>query len=238
MNHFEQIEAYLSGAMVEQEKALFEQQLQQDAALRRDFEEWLQTEAIIAKHEAAEANLPEIKKTLSALTRAHFGKSAHEQKGKLILFRKYVYAAMAAAAILLFFILMPGGIDNYNIAPMPGAVVRGAEDAGKKGGQLFNEGKYAEALPYLRKNANADTANATANFYYAVALLKTERATDALPVFKKLAQGGSAYKGDSYFFAALAAYKSGEKNLAKEFAKQVPQASPYYKNARKILKKL
>lgn len=238
MNHFEQIEAYLGGEMNAEEKASFEALLQENAALKKDYDEWLQTEAIITKHEAAEAGVPALKKTLEPLTRDYFNTEQASQKGRVVSFKKYVYAAMAAAAILAIFFFMPGSIDNYDINPMPGAVVRGKEDATKKGAQLFNEAKYAEALPYLAQNAAEDTASATANFYYAVALIKTENATAALPLFEKLAEGGSVYKEDSYFFAALAAYKINNKEVAEKYASRAPENNQYYKHAQRLLKKL
>lgn len=237
MNHFEQIEAYISGEMNASEKAAFEVLLKQDAGVKKDFDEWLQTEAIITKHEAAATSATALTNTLQPLTKEYFQAEAVQQKGRVVSFKKYVYAAMAAAAILVFFFLMPANIDNYEITPMPGAVVRGSEDVGKKGAQLFNEKKYEEALPYLKQNAETNPEDATSHFYYGIALLKVGKAGDALPVFEKLTQGGSAYKEDSYFFAALAAYKNNQKDMAAKYAAQVPENNQYYKNAQRILKK-
>lgn len=239
MNHFEQIELYLSGEMGAEEKAAFEELLRIDAEVKREFDEWVDTEAIVAKHEAAENKLPELKNTLTPLTKEYFGsQKIEQQKDKVVSIKKYVYAAMAVAAALLVFFLMPGNIDNYEVNPMPGAVVRGAEDANKKGAQLFNEAKYEEALPYLKQNANTQPDDATNNFYYGVALLKTDAVAEALPIFEKLVQGNSVYKDDSHFFAALAAYKTGKKEIAADHAVQVPETNQYYKNAQRILKKV
>lgn len=240
MNNFEQIETYLSGEMSAGEKAAFEKLLNEDAVLKKDFDEWVQTEAIVAKHEAAEANLAELKNTLAPLTKEYFAAPRQEQKGRVVSIKKYVYAAMAAAAVLLFFFLIPrgGDFENYDVSPMPGAVVRGKEETGKKGAQLFNEKKYAQALPYLQQNALEKPDDATGNFYYGVALLKTGEHAKALPLFEKLTQGNSAYKEDSNFFAALAAYKSGKKDIAANYASQVPETNHYYNNALAILKKI
>lgn len=237
MNRFEQIEAYLSGEMNEDEKASFESLLLQDPGLKKDFDQWVQTEAIVAKQEAAAAGLPGLKSTLEPLTRAYFGRQGQKAGGKVISIKKYMMAAVAAAAVVLIFFLLPGSLDSFEVAPMPGAVVRGETDAGKKGAQLFNESKYEEALPYLKQEAASKPGDATANFYYGITLLKTEQATEALQVFEQLARGNSVYKEDSYFFAAFASYKIDKKSLAAEYAGKVPESSTYYKKAQQILKR-
>jgi tetratricopeptide (TPR) repeat protein len=237
MKHFEQIETYILGEMNASEKAAFEKLLQEDIALKKDFEDWKQTETIIAKHKTAEVHLPELTNTLRPLTNKYFHKENTQQKGKTISFKKYWYAAVAIAAVLLFFILMPPDMSRYEINPMPGAVVRGTQDENKIGAKLFNEKNYKEALPFLKQNAETHPEDATANFYFGITMIKVEKFQDALPVFEKLIQGNSAYKEDSYFFAALAAYKSNEKSIASKYAAQVPENNQYYKNAQRILKK-
>lgn len=239
MNHFEEIEAYTSGAMSGAEKAAFEARLSRDASLKTYYDLWVETGAIITKHEKAAAGLHELHNTLTPLTREYFS-SQEQKKARVIPVKKYLYAAMAVAAALLLFFLIPAGsnFENYEVTPMPGAVVRGAEDPAKTGARLFNEGQYAAALPYLQRQATSRPDDATGNFYYGVALIKTGNAAKALPLFEKLAQGPSAYREDSYFFAALAAYKTEKNDVAATYASQVPTNNRYYKNAQQLLKKL
>lgn len=239
MNNFEQIESYLSGAMNAAEKAAFETLLTKNAALKKDYDLWVETGAIISRHEKARAGVHELHNTLTPLTKEYFT-SQQKNKGNVIPIKKYLYAAMAVAAALLLFFLIPAGnnFENYEVTPMPGAVVRGTEDPAKTGARLFNDGQYAEAQPYLQQQVTARPDDATGNFYYAVALIKTGNYTQALPIFEKLTQGNSAYKEDSYFFAALSAYKNNQKDVAANFASAVPPSNRYYKNAKQLLKKL
>lgn len=238
MTHFEQIDAYLSGEMNAEEKALFEQQLQQDALLKKDYEDWLLTAAIVEKHETAEKHIPTLINTLEPLTKKYFGEQHQASKGRVVSIKKYIYTAMAAAAIIIAVFLIPGGgIDSYDVAPIPGALVRGETNTTNTGAQLFNEAHYKEALPYLKEAALTHPDDATANFYYGITLLKTKQPAMALPLFEKIAKGSSAYAADSYFFAALAAYKTDNKQLAAKYAQKVPQTNTNYKKAQKILRK-
>ena len=237
MNHFEKIEAYLSNEMNAEERTAFEALVEQDASLKKDLNEWIATDSIVGKQEAAAAHIPALTHTLTPLTQQYFGAAATITKGKIVAFKKYIAAAVAIAALLIIYFLNPSSIDTYTINPMPGAVVRGEVDAGKIGAQLFNEGKYDTALPYLQKNALAHPQDATAQYYYGIALLKTKQPDSAFVVFEKLTQGTSVYKEDSYFFAALSAYKLGNNQNAVSFAGKVSVDNMYYNHAKNILKK-
>ena len=238
MNYFEQIDAYTSGQMTAAETAAFEKLLQEDPIAKKHLDEWLQTESIVAKHQRAGQHLDALTNILTPLTKEYFGAQAQQPVRKVIPFKNYVYAAMAIAAILLIFFLTPGSVDRYNVAPMPGTIVRGIEDTAKKGAQLFNDGKYPEALPLLKIYAEGNPGDATAQFYYGVTLLKTAQPAMALPIFEALTQGNSAYKNESYFFAALSAYKTGNNNLTIQYATQVPKENQYYRHSMRLLNKV
>ncbi|WP_300601822.1 tetratricopeptide repeat protein [Niabella sp.] len=237
MNLYEQIEAYISDALSPEERADFERQLAQDPQVKKAYEDWLYTEAVVQKHEAAAAGAAQLKATLEPLTREHFSErsAAIPRTGRI---RKLVFAAVAVAAVLLLFVFTPASVDRYPITPMPNVVVRGAADHGKEGGQLFNDQQYQQALPHLKAAAEGNPEDVMAAFYYGICLLKTDQPGMALPVFEKLLQSSSAYQEDSYFFAALCAYKTGSQELAKKYATAVPSNNLYHKNAVRLLKKL
>ncbi|MBZ4189513.1 tetratricopeptide repeat protein [Niabella beijingensis] len=237
MNLYEQIEAYISGTLSSTERADFEQLLANDPEVKKAYDNWQETAAIVEKHETAAKQVPELRSLLEPLTREHFsGKpAATVRQGRV---RKLVLAAVAAAAVLLLFLFNPAGIDRYPVTPMPNVVVRGAASQDKEGGRLFNEAQYDKALPYLKRDATANPDDVMAAFYYGVCLLKTGKPADALPVFEQLLQNSSAFQEDSYFFAALCAYKTSKKELAKQYATAVPPSNLYYKNAQRLLKKL
>ncbi|MGJ7032730.1 hypothetical protein [Niabella hirudinis] len=237
MNLYEQIEAYTSGTLSLQERTDFERQLTQDPQVKKAYEDWLYTEAIVQKHEAAEQQVPQLRALLEPLTEAHFNRSptAVQRTGRV---KKMLFAAMAVAAVFILFILTPASMDRYPVTPMPNVVVRGATDHGKEGGKLFNDEQYQAALPYLKAAADSMPEDVMAAFYYGVCLLKTEQPALALPIFERLVQSSSVYQEDSYFFAALCAYKTGNGEQAKKYAGSVHPGNVYYKNAQRILKKL
>ncbi|SDE12922.1 tetratricopeptide repeat protein [Niabella drilacis] len=237
MNLYEQIEAYISNALSPEERADFERQLAQDPEIKKAYDDWLYTEAVVQKHETAEKQVPQLRALLEPLTKAYFDKqpAVVRRTGRV---RKLMLAAVAVAAVFVLFILTPAGIDRYPVTPMPNVVVRGAADHSKEGGQLFNAEQYPAALPHLKAAAEGDPEDVMAAFYYGVCLLKTEQPAAALPVFEKLLQSSSVYQEDSYFFAALCAYKTSNRALAEKYATAVPKNNVYYKNAQRILKKL
>jgi cytochrome c-type biogenesis protein CcmH/NrfG len=236
MSNFEKIEAYTEGRMSEPERAAFELELQADAQLKQDYEDWLEADDILERHIGNQSNIADLKQILNPLTQQHF-KIENAPKAKVVSIKKYVIAAIAAAAIFILYLSLPGGIDNYTTPDMPQAVVRGSENLSNKGARLFNEGKYEEALPLLKEQASSEPNDAAANFFYAVSLVKTERYAEALAVLKPLSEGESAYKEDAAFFAALSAYKLNRRAEALAFAEKVAESSAYYQPSQKIIKK-
>ncbi|WP_114790329.1 tetratricopeptide repeat protein [Niabella yanshanensis] len=236
MTNFEKIEAYTEGWMSEPERAAFELELQTDAQLKRDYDDWLEADDILKRHIGNESNIAGLKQILNPLTQQHF-KTGNAPKSKVVSIKKYVMAAIAAAAIFILYLSLPGGLDNYTVPNMPQAVVRGSEELSNKGALLFNEGKYEEALPLLKAQASSDPQDATTHFFYAVSLVKVKKFEDALVVLKPLSKGESAYKEDAAFFAALSAYQLNRKSDALAFAEKVTERSVYYRPSQKIIKK-
>lgn len=234
MSNFEKIEAYTEGWMTDTEREAFENELHTNAAIRQDYEDWLDAEAILKNNLVARDNSA-IREILTPLTQQYF-REEKKQPAKVVPFKKYLLAAVAA--VLIIYLAVPAGIDSYDVPEMPQAVVRGAEELSNKGALLFNQGKYQESLPLLKEQAAARPGDATAHFFYAVSLVKTKQYAAALPVLENLAVGQSAYKDDAAFFAALAAYKLDKKDAATKYAQLVPATSAYYKKAQQVLKKV
>ncbi len=236
MSNFEKIEAYTEKWMSEPERAAFEIELQTDAQLRQDYEDWLQAESILKRQIGSQADIADLKQILEPLTKQHF-KTEGPSTTKVVSIKKYLGTAIAAAAIFILYLSLPGGMENYTVPDMPQAVVRGSEALSNKGAQLFNKGKYEEALPLLREQAFSEPEDATANFFYAVSLVKTKKYKEALKVLQPVAEGESAYREDAAFFSALSAYKLNRKPEALAFAEQVSESSAYYQYSQKIIKK-
>ncbi len=235
MNNLELIALYMSGEMEESEKRDFEARLNVDETLRNEFEEWKQTDEILRKQLHAGERISDLENILNPLTQKHFSSA---QTGKVVHFKRYLFAAAAVAAIFLVILLLPNGIDNYSVSPMPHAVVRGDENAVSKGAQFFNDKKYKEAIALFEQSLQNNPDDATTQFYYAISLIKEKRYSPALDVLKPMADGKSAYKGDANFFAAYADWKLGNKEEALSYAEKVPESSSYISNARKLIKKL
>lgn len=241
MNYtLEDIEAYLNGEMDAVQKQEFEQQLTTDAQLQKQVGELRFLQTTIDKHLQAEQTLPELKKILTPLTQTHFHKAEQQKGGKVIsMNRVFAAIALAASVILIFFLYLPGvSVDGYPVDDMSGAITRGNETKLAKAAQLFNDGKYAEAVTAFQKLKAASPDDATINYHLGISLVKTKNFTDALTLFEALAKGESVYKEDAIFFAALSAYNLQQNDKAKEYAAAVKKESKYYKYANAVLKKI
>lgn len=236
MSNFEKIEAYTEGWMSGPERTEFEAELQTNVGLKQDYEDWLEADDILKRHIGSSKNTPSIQQILEPLTQQYFN-AGNKPEAKVVSFKKYLVAGLAAAAIFILYLALPGGIDNYTMPQMPQAVVRGAEELSDKGAQLFNAGKYQEAQPLLKARALSAPEDATALFFYAVSLVQTKNYAEALIILQQLSEGTSAYKEDASFFAALSAYKLNRRSEAAAFAEKITAASVYYKPAQKIAQK-
>lgn len=236
MTNFEKIEAYLEGWMAAQERAAFEKELETDAALYKDFEDWVAADKILKSNFSKDEGVEKLGQTLKPFTLQYF-KAEENKKARVVSIKKYLIAAIAAAAIFIIYLSLPTGIDSYDMPNMPQAVVRGAEELSNKGAQLFNDGKYDMSLPLLKKQALDNPEDATANFFYGVALVKVKDYGAALPVLENLANRSSAYKEEAAFFTALSAYKLDKKQTAIKYAKLVSAQNSYFENAQRVIKK-
>lgn len=236
MKNFERIEAYLEGWMSIEDRAAFEAELQYNEALKKDYQDWLHADHILKKHFSVDEEKEQLESILQPLTDKHFSEE-EPSSGRVVPFKKYLFAAVAAAAILVVYISLPG-IEDYSVPEMPTATVRGAEELRNQPALLFNDGAYETALPLLEKQAQENPEDASINFFYGVALVKTEQFEKAFPILKSVANGTSVYKTDASFFTALIAYKLDDKKEALLYAQQVNKQSQYYKKAQKIIKKL
>lgn len=233
---YSDIDAYLNGELNAEEQQAFEQELRSNQQLQEQVNAYRLLNSTVGKHLQAEQTLPELKQILDPLTHQYFKK----EKVKVFTMRRTMYMLAAAASIVLILLVaLPGtSPDNYSFDAMPGAIVRGNEDAKAKAAQLFNNKQYADAAKAFQELKATSTADATVDFYLGISLLKTEQYALALPLFETLANGTSVYAEDANFFAALSAYHLQQHEKAKQYAVKVKEGSRYWKNAKAVLKKI
>ena len=233
---YSDIDAYLNGELNAEEQQRFEQELRNNTTLQEQVNAYRLLISTVGKHQQAEQTLPELKKILDPLTQQHFKKG----KAKVFTMRRTMYMLAAAASVVVILLLaLPGtSPDNYSFDDMPGAIVRGNEDAKAKAAQLFNNKQYADAAAAFQQLKLTSAADAAVDFYLGISLLKTEQYADALPLFETLANGTSVYAEDANFFTALSAYHLQQNEKAKQYAAKVKEGSRYWKNAKAIKKKM
>ncbi|GAB3006819.1 hypothetical protein GCM10027051_02940 [Niabella terrae] len=233
MENFEKIEAYTAGWLSETARQDFEAELLRDPALRQDYEDWLAADKTLRRQLSDPEGVRRLEQLLRPLQQQYF--TASTKQARLIPWKKYLTIAIAAAVLLLVWLMVPGGPGSYQLPEMPAALVRGNVNTINQAAQYFNQGAYSKALPLLKTALAADPGDATSAYFLGLCYFKTEDFERALPLLEQIATGKSVYQSDACFFTALAAYKMDLVAKARIFAGRVPESGRYYKNAKKLL---
>ena len=206
---FERIEAYVLGSMSVDERALFEQELAGDPALRAETE--LQRENTLAielggmermlKSVAAEHRAPELDRDVSGTNWKNYLK----------------YAAVVAIVLsgAIWMMTRPSANEQIfaeHFTPDPGLPVA----MGASGDLAFSDamvayklGDYQEARDKWSTLLKADPANDTLRYYIGIAALAMDDAAAAVPFFANL-HTGSAFHGKAQWYLFLAYVNEGE----------------------------
>jgi hypothetical protein len=216
------------------EQAAFEAALAADASLQQELDLYREVHAGLQQH--FQPNQP-LQQTLQGLRGEFFTTGA-----KVVPFKRYMRSAVAVAAILIavVFIWQPWKPNLYNefaatamIAPVERS---GEQDALQDAVTAFNKKDFATAASLLEQTH--DTTNSFVNFYYAVALLQTDRTNQARPVFNQLYAGESAFKYEAAFYLGLSYLKEKDKATCINWLQKIPADAPNYSKAQELLKKL
>ena len=255
------IESYIGNAMSDEEKALFEQQIEQDlklkkeVALAKELNHFLRDEVISeqtdtksTKEMAAFLRSKEAKKIEDTLL-----KVKHEYKAKTTTPKKKNYLLVAASIAFLLISSIAYYIHEqstpqklyaqyYSVTDLPSVLKRGnQQDNLVKGVLKFNESDYTEALKLFDsyKNLNTDL-NPSVYLYTGVANMQLEQYNNALAAFDKMIQSNSIDHSKGLWFKALLYLKKGNKTEAKiTLTKIVKDTQNFkFKEAKALLKKL
>lgn len=241
----------MNGDMSPDEEASFERALQEDPALQELVTLQREVEAGLQQHFGEDEKREQLKATLQPLQQAHFGGNRTVQTTKetrpatVVTFRKYMTAAIAAAAVLIIalFVWDPfsGNLyEKYAIAQMDSQTERGSEvdSVLVAATAAFNSKDYVVAAVDLAEVVQRQPNNTYAAFYLGVALMHTDQLAQARVIFEQLIRGGSAFKYDATFYEALSFLKEKENATARDWLEKIPADAPQYAKAQELMKKL
>lgn len=246
MNDITQIENYLAGELSQDEWQAFEMRLQTDKEFAEIFALYktIETEMTITEDETA------LREKLSVLTQKHFEAPAPAKIIPMKSGRKkwWLYAA-AAAAIAIIFLLKPWQektlsdeqlYAQYAVATELPEVVRGANDDSLliKATNLFNQKKFAAALPLLDSISKQKPGEAQLQLSLGICLVETGNFDAAINKFDSLAAGQTIYKYEAIAWKGFAFLKQNKREACVAALKQIPAGAANYEKAKELIRML
>lgn len=228
-----QITRYLTGELSPEELQQFEAALQQDQELAREVEKCRAALDTLQERLPIDEKLEALRIDLKQLNREHF-----TPKAKVISFRKYMIAAVAAAVIVFTIILWP---TEHFLNEWGNMNMISSTERGKGANQLiqtaavhFNRREYKLALPLLNKAVAADSSNQMVLFYRGVAEFHVGEKEAARADLEKVFSGNSIFKYEAAFFLAVGYAADKEKEKSIEWLDKIPEESHVSSKAAKL----
>jgi predicted Zn-dependent protease len=231
-------ESYLNNEMPPEEKEQFEDKLKTDSEFSKSFALYKETTQFL-NHKFATETL-DFKQNLQSISKDYFAENQQEQ-AKVIVFKPWYYAVAASVAVLLgTWFFMQNATPSYgdfNLHENAYFMERGEADANLKAAQdFFNAKEYNKAVTAFEKVQA--TNNPEIQYFYAIALIETNKYQKAEALLNNIQQGSSAYKDKALWYLALSKLKQDKGKECKSFLKQIPKDAEDYEKAQQLLKKL
>lgn len=231
---------YLSHDMTAEERAALEQQLQTDEDLAEKLRIYEQAQKILTGRYQSEEKENLFRKNLEVIGNEELGK----KQGRVVRMNWTVWAAAASiaflCAVLFYTSFSKPDYNTYARHYEPLALAeRGSEDSLKiKAQRAFNNEDYKEAVVSINLLLKHDPTNETLKMYKGMALLELDQVSEARALFEEVRKTPSAYKDQAIWLLALSALKEKDYKTCEEFLKQIPEGSPEYNQAQKLLNDL
>ncbi len=230
-------ESYLANEMPTDEKKVFEEKLKNDAQFKEQFDLYKETTQFLSHKFATETK--DFKKNLELISNEHF-EASEDKITKVVNLRPWYYAVAASMAIvfgILMFTLSDPQYGDYSQHEMAQFIERGDEDVNlKKAQDFFNDRQFQKAVLSFEKANTLNTPEI--QYFYAIALIETNRYAKAEIALNTLRNGSSVYKDKATWYLALSNLKQNKLDNCKALLQQIPQGSEDYDKAQKLLNDL
>ena len=231
-------ESYLNNEMPPEEKKQFEDRLKTDIEFRKSFALYKETTQFLSHKFSAETT--DFKQNLESISKGYFKENAQEQT-KVIVFKPWYYAVAASVAVVLgTWFFMQNDTPSYgdfNQHENAYFMERGDANSNLIAAQdFFNAKEYNKAVTAFEKVH--DTSNPEVQYFYAIALLETNKYQKAEALLSTINHGSSAYKDKALWYLALSKLKQEKSEECKSFLKQIPNDAEDYEKAQQLLNQL
>ncbi len=250
MDNIDYIESYFTNELVPDRAKEFENRIESDPAFAEEVAFYLSALTVsreIARDEKREQFkiLYQENSTISQTPVRNI--SAKRPVRKLIY---YISAAAIITGIIFGIYTFTNTVTPQQLATQYeteelqklGVTMGDNPDKNQEGLNLYNEGKYAEALSNFETIIQSDTANSTSKKYAGLTALRLKKYDEALNWFKKLETYNKLYSNPAIFYQALTLLdrnQPGDEAQAKQLLEQIVQNNLDQKEvAEKWLKQL
>jgi predicted Zn-dependent protease len=230
-------ENYLAGELSKKELTEFENLLQKDMELKKDFEQYKEVHHSLENSFKNQKELESFEKNLKNISHQYFNKETNRSSFK------WIYSAAASIAILLsFYLFYPSSeatYEEYIEYPTVNFVTRGSEQKNLIDAQnAFNDKNFDNAIELLSKALNEDSTNTELKLYQGFSFIETNRYQKAETVLKPISEGNTSYKYTAIWYLALSNLKQEKHSECKELLMQLPEEFTQFKKAQKLLQNL
>jgi TolA-binding protein len=254
MEQLEKIIKYLDGEVIGTEKESFEQELATDNKLKEKLELVKEVNAALADEDLSNF-IAKIKDINASLNQESASKSNHvddTKKTSAFLIKKRY---LSAAAVLLIFAISSifylnfSGPKNEKIFDQfyekyESSVITRSNNSETNdliiAIQLYDRGKYTEAITRLTVLLEQDNTNTTARFFIGLSYMETKSYTKAITNFSAIiAEKDTAFVEHAEWYMALCYVRINHMKQASELLNQIATGSSFYKiKAVDLMKKL
>ncbi|MGV3695807.1 tetratricopeptide repeat protein [Flavobacterium sp.] len=229
-------ENYLKNEMSHKQRSEFENQLQNDADMRKKFDRYKESHQLSSTQSSSDA--VDLKKKPETISK----KSSPDTKvkSKAFAFKPWHYAVAAALIVALAIWAMSYGnpeYDDFDQHEEAAFLERGSSDKAKIAAQKFFNARYYKKAIYAFEGIE-DLTDPELQYFYAIALIETGHYKYAKLYLDNLRAGASVYKNKATWYLALMNLKQNKVVQCKRYLNEIPADGEDYEKAQKLLKDL
>lgn len=237
---------YAEGDMEPQEKEAFDASFQKDPELQQLLAEYNNVHLTLKMKIAPDDADQQVEERLLMLRQQYFdaGSVSKQHVPTVVSFNPYLkWVSIAAALIVGLLVWAPWSAslyEKYSFSKEMSVAERGEGGFGAldKAAKFYNAGDFKTASVLLEKQHRLEPGNSLVAYYYCIALIETDKLTEARAVLTKLYEGESVFKYDAVYYIALSYVKEKNHKDALTWLGKIPQESSTYKKAEELIKKL
>lgn len=233
------IEKYLNNDLTDAEQKVFESKMH-DPDFAETVRVYTEVSESLKAREKGAAGEKELTHTLKTVSSEYF--AGAKKKGKLIPLRNIYWMAAACIVIALSFVFIinwqtgqPTYSDYADYEPLALSSRSEEQTLTVSAEEAFNNGNFEEAATHLKQLLETDPDNPKLKIYLALSYIETENYAQAHPLLLDVEQGKSIFRSTASWYLALSYLKQGDRKASEKQLLKIPEDSPYFEKARKLL---